>query len=265
MNAPTLLQSESSVWFRSIPALGIDMMTLLFNRLDGAYPNVFRANFKSAEAVANWRETWADAFDDEGLSPVDVKSGLKAIRRLYDMPPSLSQFLKACRPDMSSSSDPEVLFYRAVAEMTKRRANKPQDWPSCQLFWAAAAIGADLLTHDYRSMSGRWRAALDANAQRKDAIPEVSPDRALPAPKMSAADAADRLREIGATVKTMDMGTGGKLNLKWAYAIADDIASGRRVASLPAQMAADALHENNRPVPGELVPFLSARYREQAA
>lgn len=89
--------------------------------------------------------------------------------------------------------------------------------------------------------------------------------KALAAPTITRDEAAKRLSAIGATVKTMDMGAGGKLNLKWAYAIADDIASGRRAASLPAQMAADALYENNRTVPEALVPFLSARYREQAA
>lgn len=262
MNAPTLLQADASVWFRSIPALGIDMMTLLFNRLDGAYPNVFRANFKSAEAVANWRETWADAFDDEGLTPDDVKAGLKAIRRLHDMPPSLSQFLKSCRPDMASESDPERLFYRAVAEMTKRRAHQPQNWPSRPLFWAAAGLGSDLLTHDYRALSGRWRAMLDANAQRQDAIPDVEPERALPAPKMNKDDAAKRLSEAGGKVKRFPRSN--ELVMDWAERIATEAAL---LPVMVKQMAAEAFHNVGRTVPDSLTPFLprAMRGEEEAA
>lgn len=215
MNAPTLIQQDDNVWFRVIPSLGIDMMTLLFNRLDGAYPNVFRANFKSMEAIANWRETWAEAFDDEGLTPDGIKAGLKQCRRNHDMPPSLTQFIKACNPEMVL--DIEALFHRAVSEMRKRRLREEQNWTSPAVFWAAAKIGDDLFRTDYRDLKGRWAAALDEMRSRTDAIPDVAAREALPPPlpAMSREESARRISQLGAG----KIGSGGA-GMKWARDIA---------------------------------------------
>lgn len=258
MNAPMIASRPASQWFRAIPSLGVDLMDLLFNRLDGAYPNVWRANFKTPDSIANWRECWADAFDDEGLTPDDVKAGLKACRRLYDMPPSLTQFVKACRPGITD--DAEAMFHRAVAEMTKRRAGREQDWPSAGLFWAAASVGGDLLSvGKYSEIRGRWVAALDAHGRRTDPIPQT-PAGELPAPKLSAAEAAVRLQELGVAGaqlgKSGGQGSGG-VRLEWAEKIGEEVASGRYGGGLQGcRMAAIALRDSRRPVPASLVAFL---------
>ncbi len=158
---------------------GLSMMAHLYNRLDGYYPNLWRANFKGEAAIANWEIAWAESFEEERISPVEVAIGLKACRRMYEMPPSLTQFLKACRPVVGLES----LFHRAVAEMQRRRSGEPQTWPDGRLFWAAAQLGNDLLAHSYRDLAGRWQTAYElAAGMANDPVPDVDPNSALPAP-----------------------------------------------------------------------------------
>ena len=74
------------------------------------------------------------------------------------------------------------LFRCAVDAMICRRQRQPADWPTPGLFWAAMEMGPDLLTLGYGELAGRWRVAVDAYAHRGDPIPDVVPERALPAP-----------------------------------------------------------------------------------
>ena len=74
------------------------------------------------------------------------------------------------------------LFRCAVDAMLCRRQRRSADWPTPGLFWAAMEMGPDLLTHDYGELAGRWRVMVDAHAHRRDPIPDVALNRALPAP-----------------------------------------------------------------------------------
>lgn len=74
------------------------------------------------------------------------------------------------------------LFRCAVDAMICRRERQPANWPSAAVFWAAMEMGPDLLTHDYGELAGRWRLMVDVHAHRLDPIPDVAPNRALPAP-----------------------------------------------------------------------------------
>jgi hypothetical protein len=59
-----------NAWLSPQPALdNMTLIDLLFNRLDGLYPNRWRASFRNEHAIANWREAWADGFVSEGLTP----------------------------------------------------------------------------------------------------------------------------------------------------------------------------------------------------
>ena len=77
---------------------GLSVMDSLFSRFDATYPSRWRAAFTSEQAVANWRDVWAGVFADEGITPVEIQRGLKACLKTYDWPPSLTEFLKVCRP-----------------------------------------------------------------------------------------------------------------------------------------------------------------------
>lgn len=103
MNAPSTLHSTPpstqpfSKWFEVHPGLGISMMDHLFNRLDGAYPHKWRSAFANQQAIDNFCESWAEAFEEEGITPDHIKNGLKACRSQFDWPPSCAEFIKACK------------------------------------------------------------------------------------------------------------------------------------------------------------------------
>lgn len=159
----------------------LSMMDRLFNRMDGSYPHKWRSAFANAQAIQNWREAWAEAFDEEGLTPEEIKAGIVTCRKLYDWPPSLPEFLKACRPAL----DCERAFIEAVEQMRLRESGKDV-WSSPVVFWAAVSIGSDLRNHPYQAISKRWAAAIDTAREKikRGELPNEVPARleALPAP-----------------------------------------------------------------------------------
>lgn len=84
-------------WFETIQSIGISPIQLLFNRLDGIYPERWAKGFKDDQAIRNWQEAWVEAFVEDGISQEMIKRGLANCREMYEYPPSLPQFLKACR------------------------------------------------------------------------------------------------------------------------------------------------------------------------
>ena len=76
----------------------ISLIDHLFNRLDGAYPGKWRQNFRNQQAIDNWAESWVEAFEEEGITPQDVKVGLRECRKRFGWPPSVAEFMQACRP-----------------------------------------------------------------------------------------------------------------------------------------------------------------------
>lgn len=87
----------SSPWLQIHPKLGISLMDHLFNKLDAMYPLRWRSAHSSETSVQNWRETWAEAFQKKGITPHQVKVGIDECSELYDWPPSLKEFITACR------------------------------------------------------------------------------------------------------------------------------------------------------------------------
>lgn len=95
----TSLTTPINEWLESKESLqGQSFMDHLYNRLDGAYLQKWRSNFQNEQAIENWRVSWAEAFEAEGLKPRDIKAGLDACRSKYDWPPSCAEFIKACSP-----------------------------------------------------------------------------------------------------------------------------------------------------------------------
>lgn len=180
MNAPiphTASTQPFSKWFDVHPSLGISMMDHLFNRLDGAYPHKWRSNFPNQQAIDNWCESWAEAFEEEGITPTDVKNGLKACRSKYDWPPSCAEFIKACKP----SVDPLVAYYEAVAGVQAREKGEMGEWSHPAVFWASVKVSAfDLLNQAYSTIKQRWEKALQAELDKHEWEPIPAPMLALP-------------------------------------------------------------------------------------
>ncbi len=174
--------SRLSAWLEPHPKLdGVALIDHLFNRLDGLYPNRWRAAFANQQAIENWRIAWAEGLAEEGITFSEIKRGLVECRRRFDWPPSFAEFLKACRP----APDYEVAFIEAVEQMRLREQGLDR-WSSPAIYWAAARIGNwDLRSSSYQAIAKRWQAELDValEEQRAGRLPEIPPARpTLPAP-----------------------------------------------------------------------------------
>lgn len=201
MNAPltlTNLANPFSKWFDVVPSLGISLMDHLFNRLDGAYPHKWRSNFPNQQAIDNWCESWAEAFEEEGITPQDVKAGLKACRSKYDWPPSCAEFIKACKP----SVDPMVAYYEAVAGVKARSKGEVGEWSHPAIYWAAMPLAFDLSSQTYSTIKHRWEHSLSEQMARKEWPDIPAPLIQIPAPgnsKMDREHAAKMVRELQAS------------------------------------------------------------------
>jgi hypothetical protein len=202
MNAPlnlTQLANPFDAWFAPIPKLdGKSLMDHLYNRLDGAYPHKWRSNFSTPESIDNWKVSWAEAFEDEGIAPNDIAAGLRACRSRYDWPPSCAEFIKACKP----SVDPLVAYYEAAAGIQAREKGELGTWSHPAIFWAAASMAYDLKHQGYTAIKARWEKALAEQMEKGEwaAIPAVL--LALPEPGKTKADrehAEKMIAEIGAS------------------------------------------------------------------
>ncbi|OQS33005.1 hypothetical protein [Chromobacterium haemolyticum] len=256
----------------SIPLRWVDE---IFRRLSGRFGAQFTEKFRSGvivdqrtgkllqqsdsmdyavdAGIEEAKKVWAEELDLARISPDQIKRGLLA---LHQYPPSCDAFIRACLG--GSDLDPESLFYRAQAEMAKRRARRPQNWPSSMLFWAAASLGNDLLHSDYRSMRGRWMAALDSNRHHLGDIPDVSDEEALPAPELSQQDVQVRIADVQRAAKRMKFPSDNRVRLEWAFKIADETARGvYRGGMSGKRLAAEAIRQSHQAVPESLQPFLA--------
>lgn len=216
MNAPTNTSMLTpSVWLEIHPKLGIALIDHLFNRLEGSYPNRWRASFSTSEAIANWRDTWAEAFDDENLTPAQVSAGLKACRVKFDWPPSLAEFLKACNPPINIDS----AVYEAIEQMRARQESKDV-WSDPAIFWAAVKVGEfDILSQTFAQLKPRLEAALKKVLESEVLpVPARVPMLAAPGKAESTKEYGhQRLQELGAS-KAFKREPNGA-NIGWARKI----------------------------------------------
>ncbi len=214
MQAPaTSSKPNLDAWLKPNPRLdGLAVIDHLFNRLDGLYPHRWRSAFGSPQAVANWREAWADAFAEEGVTLDEIKAGLTACRRMFDWPPSMAEFLKACRPPI----DPEAAFNEAVVQVAKRQEGADK-WSHPAIFWTAHALGDfEMLHATWQGIKSRWSTLLAEQLALRD-WPEIPTRRpALPAP--------------GKSTTTLEQGAGR---------IAEIVANQRRRAAAEQQVCSD--------------------------
>lgn len=187
------LTSQQNAWLeaRTIRGESTTLIDQLFNRLDGMYPQRWRSAFADTNAIRNWREAWADALVDERITPQQVADAVRACRRKYDWPPSLTEFLKLCSPPV----DHEAAFREAVEQMRMRESGADK-WSSPAIYWAAVEFGSwELRQATWALVKNRWSRVLDDKLAEADlpAIPERR--EALPAPGKTTVDPA-KVREL---------------------------------------------------------------------
>jgi hypothetical protein len=170
-----------SQWFDPMPELGISLIDHLFNRLDGAYPGKWRQNFKNQQAIDNWAESWVEAFEEEGITPLDVKVGLRECRKRFAWPPSVAEFMQACRPAL----DPLKAYYEAVAGVQARASGETGEWSHPAIYWATVPLGVELREQSYSQVKARWEASLEQQLAKGTWEPIPKAMKALAAPGRS--------------------------------------------------------------------------------
>lgn len=157
----------------------ISWVEKLFDRMQALYGNKF---------IDMWRDTnidlvkklWAEEMGK--LSADELKRGYAGLMA-RDWPPTLPEFVKACKP----SIDPLVAYYEAVSGMQAREQGQKGQWSHPAIFWAAVKVSAYDLKHaSYSQIKQRWEKALQDEMEKGElaAVPEPLP--ALPAPGKSA-------------------------------------------------------------------------------
>lgn len=137
-----LSTSKHNPWLDIRSSIGITMIDHLFNRLDGIYTGKWQQAFRTPSSIENWKSAWAESLHDRGITPEQIKRGLKNCVDLYDWPPSLSEFVKACEQKsrdelITPQEDPSRLLTQdikpdpvkaeAVMRMAMSRVNMPGD------------------------------------------------------------------------------------------------------------------------------------------
>lgn len=193
----SLTSRQPSDWLAKHPKLGVSLMDHLFNRLDGMYPNKWRSSFGSEQAIENWRQAWAEAFMEEGITPQAIQNGLRAARVKFPWPPSLPEFLAACRPDL----DPEKAWHESTRQMAERALGQKGTWSHPAIYWAAVKFSWELRTMNYPQVKARWEEELEFQ-RRQPSWPEIpEPMIALPekietVDPAKVAEARQKIREM---------------------------------------------------------------------
>ncbi|MFL9994319.1 replication protein P [Paraburkholderia sediminicola] len=203
-----------SVWHRPQPKLdGRSLMDHLFAKLSATYPNSWKSHFTSEMAMNDWRETWAEAFDEDRITGEEIKAGLSNLKRMYvDWAPNLPQFLKACRPKL----DPVAALDEAARQMRMRQECKDV-WSHPAIFWAAVEVTEhDMLNRTLADVQPRFTRALNAllsNPESINPVPEAA-KRLPPPPVMPTEEGDATLKNLLAGLakfkaKQADGGEGG--------------------------------------------------------
>lgn len=230
----TVAQSTNERCGWAVPLVkleGISLIDHLWNRLSGTYGGRWLKDFPDMLSIENWKAAWAEALDDDGVTPQEVAEGLRTCRRMFpDWPPAVGEFIRACRPGLI----PENAFHDAVAGMTARRRGEMGQWTHPAVYWAAVRVGShDLLNCGYSVMQSRWERALSEELSRSEWAAIPAPSVALPAPgatQTTPEEAAKALKAMGAGAILNDSGRDPR---RWAKRIlAEAQRKGGRVPSL---------------------------------
>lgn len=239
--------AEVSPWL--LPSAKLDGRTLmdhLWNRLDGMYPGKWRKEFPDAKSIESWQDAWAEAFTEDGITPQDVATGLKACRRLFDWPPSLVEFTKACRPYLI----PENAFHDAVRGLAARKRGEMGQWAHPAIYWATVRVGRHDMEHcGYAVVRARWESALVEELSRASWEDIPLPAKALPAPGKTQAtndQANEALQRLSQSAEAV-IADRGRDPRRFAKKIMAELAKkgGRRYSPTVVEMARRAMIDLN--------------------
>jgi hypothetical protein len=167
-----------------------------------------------------------------------------ALLETLDLPPTLPQFIKLCKPEL----DPQAAYFEAVTGIAAREQGEVGLWSDPAIYWATVAIGAfDLKTRPYAQIRRRWEAALaDARAHpHTEQIP--LPDMKMPLPEEpeSPQHPFDNTTESVAVEKVVQVAKSANVrpdHKRWARRIQERIANGdKTVTKHQAKAAKEAL------------------------
>lgn len=173
-----LSQANVNVWLEPHPALGKAPIDHLWGKLDAMYPNRWKSAFSTEGSLMAWRDEWAQAFVEERLTMQEIRTGLETCRRALDWPPSLAEFIKACRPTPSI----DAALHEAVEQMRLRAYDK-DNWSHPAIYWAALDVGEfELRNLPEERVRPRFADALKRWMAKSDIPPVPARRTALPAP-----------------------------------------------------------------------------------
>jgi len=92
-----LSTSNSDPWRQVHPVLGVPLIDHLFNKLAGMYLSKWTKEFPNDVAIENWRVTWSEGLMKRNISPNLISRGLENCLDMYEWPPGLPEFAKACQ------------------------------------------------------------------------------------------------------------------------------------------------------------------------
>jgi Replication protein P len=77
--------------------LEFTLMDRLFDKFQAMYLRRWNDQFNSKQMIENWKNDWAKSFEQEKITQNMIANGINNCLKMYDYPPSLPQFLKACK------------------------------------------------------------------------------------------------------------------------------------------------------------------------
>lgn len=198
--------------------LPIAWIEKLFGRFSAMYGNKFMDMWRGMD-LESVKLAWAE--DLSGYTGDEIKRGVEWCKA-QAWPPSLPEFLKACRPPL----DHERAYLEAVEQMRKRTRDGSDAWSNKAIFYAAQAVGAyDLANSTWANIKGRWCKALDEMLAETmlPEIPKFEPEKALPAPpknQVSKDEAAKRVEAL--QIKIGGKPTRANVIARWVQVIAEN-------------------------------------------
>lgn len=212
---------------QTAPALPEEWIERIFQRMENFYLSLWKDRFGEIprERV---KRAWAEEL--AGYSVDEIKRGLETCKT-NKFPPTLPEFLTACRP----VTDARAEWDDAREQMRVRLEGKGADvWSRPQVYWAAVAIGAyDLNSMAWEQIKTRWTNALER--AKADQIPEYR--AALPAPgkqTVTREEAADRMNDLRNKVGGVSLPGTTQAGTQWAYRLMEREASGEAIESISA-------------------------------
>ena len=167
---PTLAGSAPALLMSSTPR-SEQAASEVIAMLGAYYGAKFTDQYRTTDPAILTR-VWGMAL--AGYRPSELAAGFAACRGMK-WPPTLPEFLLACRPPI----DADEAYHEACEQMPKRGTGKDA-WSRAAIYHAACTMWFDLRTQPYPAVRGRWERTL----QR--AIAQVSagelPDTVPPAP-----------------------------------------------------------------------------------